>query len=85
MIHSFQHLIKIPLQVIFPQLVYHIHFILMQQHPIFQVKQERIPTIFVNKQNNQQIQIIHQQHRLRIRGINHHIVPIQDLPVKLTI
>ena len=40
MIHFSQHLIKIHLQVIFLQLVYHIHFIPMQQHHlILQVTQ----------------------------------------------
>ncbi len=53
MIHSFLHSIKIRLPVIFPQLVSHIHFIRMQLHHIFQVKQETIRTIFLNKQNNQ--------------------------------
>jgi hypothetical protein len=81
MIHFFQHLIKILLQVILLQLEYHIHSIPMQHHPIFPVKPELIPIIFLNKPINQQIQIIQPQHQLPIHGINHHIVPIRDLPV----
>lgn len=82
MILSFPHLIKILLQVISHQRVFHIRSIPMQLHRILPAKHDHIPIIFLNRQINQQIQAIQAQHPLLIHGINQHIVPIRDLQVK---